>query len=411
MDGPAGLVFDVQANLYVSSRVTDEVLRYGPNSQAVFTVSLSSPVGMQVTVDFTTADGTATAGSDYVTTAGTLTFDPDVTERTMILPTIDDAFDESDETFVVDLTNASPSPGAALADNQGLGTILDNDTVGITVEPTSGLVTTEDGGTDTFTVVLDSQPTAKVTIAVSSSDTSEGAVGPASLSFDSTNWSTPQMVTVTGVDDAEQDGNVAYTIVLDPASSADPAYNGLDPTDVSVTNQDNDGQAYFFESTDVPKNIVDPHPKKGTPRPVTSVLTPTDSAIVDLVTVDATVIDAQWGDLTVTLAHPDGGSVELDYLGGNQWQVVDSTAFQGQALDRTWTLTIADMDSNGITGTLTAWSITVTPLTESAAASSQSTAATDMALLAWADPDSSEDEDIDPLATQAADEFALMLVE
>jgi subtilisin-like proprotein convertase family protein len=213
------------------------------------------------------------------------------------------------------------------------------------------------------------------------------------------------------VDDADEDGNVAYTIVLDSASSTDPNYNGLDPDDVSVTNQDNDGQAYFFESTDVPKSIVDPHPRKLTPRPVTSVLIPTASAIVDLATVDATIIDAQWDDLTVTLAHPGGGSVELDYLVGNQWQVVDSTAFQGQALDQTWTLTIEDNDRNGITGTLTAWSITVTPQAGEAAASSQSAAATDMALLAWAELDSSDDEDTDPLATQAADELALMLVE
>ena len=84
-------------------------------------------------------------------------------------------------------------------------------------------------------------------------------------------------------------------------------------------------------------------------------------------------------------------------------------AGRGQALDRTWTLTIVDGDRNGYTGTLTAWSITVTPLTGGAAASSQSAAAFDMALLAWADLDSSDDDN--PLATQAADELALMMME
>ena len=54
----------------------------------------------------------------------------------------------------------------------------DNDTAGITVSPTSGLTTTEAGGTATFTVVLTSQPTANVTIALSSSDTTEGTVSP-----------------------------------------------------------------------------------------------------------------------------------------------------------------------------------------------------------------------------------------
>ena len=54
---------------------------------------------------------------------------------------------------------------------------------GITVNPTSGLVTTENGGTAQFSVVLNSQPTADVTIGISSSDTSEGTPIHSSLTF------------------------------------------------------------------------------------------------------------------------------------------------------------------------------------------------------------------------------------
>ncbi len=97
------------------------------------------------------------------------------------------------------------------------------------VTPTSGLVTTEAGGKATFTVTLNTQPTADVTIPVSSSDTTEGTVSTASLTFTPANWNVPQTVIVTGVDDAIVDGDVAYTIVLGAATSADPAYNGLDP--------------------------------------------------------------------------------------------------------------------------------------------------------------------------------------
>src|SRR5690606_7057993 len=88
----------------------------------------------------------------------------------------------------------------------------DSDGAGISVNPTSGLITTEAGGTASFTVVLDTQPNADVVIGLSSSDTTEGTVAPASLTFTAANWSTPQTVTVTGVDDAIDDGNVAYTI-------------------------------------------------------------------------------------------------------------------------------------------------------------------------------------------------------
>ncbi len=79
---------------------------------------------------------------------------------------------------------------------------------GISVDPTSGLTTTEAGGTATFTVVLDTQPTSDVAVGLSSSDLTEGTVGPDSLTFTSGNWNVAQTVTVTGVDDAVADGDV-----------------------------------------------------------------------------------------------------------------------------------------------------------------------------------------------------------
>ena len=75
--------------------------------------------------------------------------------------------------------------------------------------------------------MLTTQPTADVTIALSSSDTTEGTVVPASLTFTSANWNVAQTVTVTGVDDVLDDGDVAYTIVTAAAISADANYNGV----------------------------------------------------------------------------------------------------------------------------------------------------------------------------------------
>ncbi len=109
---------------------------------------------------------------------------------------------------------------------------------GITVTPTSGLITTEAGGTATFTVVLDRYPKADVTLPLSSSDVSEGVVAPASLIFTQANWNQPRTITVTGMDDGVIDGDQGYTIVTGPAGSADPAYDGIDPPDVSVVNEE-----------------------------------------------------------------------------------------------------------------------------------------------------------------------------
>ena len=89
-------------------------------------------------------------------------------------------------------------------------------------------------------MVLNAAPSADVTIGLSSSNPGEGTVSPSSLTFTSTNWNVPQTVTVTGVDDQVDDGNVAYQIVTAAAVSIDSQYNGLNVDDVSVTNTDDD---------------------------------------------------------------------------------------------------------------------------------------------------------------------------
>jgi hypothetical protein len=111
---------------------------------------------------------------------------------------------------------------------------------GITVTPTSGLVTTEDGGTATFDVVLNTLPTAGVIIDLYSSDTTEGEISPASLTFNHEDGTTPQTVTVTGMDDIDADGDITYTIITEPAVSDDLDYGGLEVADVAVTNLDNE---------------------------------------------------------------------------------------------------------------------------------------------------------------------------
>src|SRR5439155_608502 len=119
-------------------------------------------------------------------------------------------------------------------------TNTDNDTAGIAVSPTSGLTTTEWGGTATFTVPHPTHFRANVTIGLSSSDLTEGTVAPASVTFTPASWNAAQTVTVTGVDDYAVDGAVAYTIVTAAATSTDGSYNGLNAADVAVTNLDDD---------------------------------------------------------------------------------------------------------------------------------------------------------------------------
>ncbi len=123
----------------------------------------------------------------------------------------------------------------------------------IAVNPTNGLETTELGGEDTFTVKLNTQPTANVSISLSSSDTTEGWVSDTSLTFTPDNWDRLQQVTVTGRDDPIVDGDQPFTIITGPASSTDSNYNGINPPDVSVTNIDAEPEINVKQGTmDIP---------------------------------------------------------------------------------------------------------------------------------------------------------------
>ncbi|MDT9223490.1 MAG: hypothetical protein P5683_07585, partial [Limnospira sp. PMC 1279.21] len=119
-----------------------------------------------------------------------------------------------------------------------------------TIQPLQGLETTEAGGTTEFTVVLDSEPTANVTLSIVSNDESEGTVAVNELVFNPENWETPQTVTITGVDDDIDDGDQEFTITVGPAISQDPAFSGLPAQTVSVTNIDDDTAGVSINPTD-----------------------------------------------------------------------------------------------------------------------------------------------------------------
>jgi sugar lactone lactonase YvrE len=100
------------------------VERFGHSSLVAFTVSLDAPSASPVTVNYTTANGSASAGNDYLASSGTLTFAPGQTTQTILVKTLDDEAAEPSETFTVTLSN---SVGAPIVDAQGVGTIQDDD--------------------------------------------------------------------------------------------------------------------------------------------------------------------------------------------------------------------------------------------------------------------------------------------
>lgn len=123
---------------------------------------------------------------------------------------------------------------------------------GITVvEIDSSTVTAEDGTTDTFTLVLDSPPTDDVVINLTSSDTNEATILPASVTFTSSNWSTLQTITVTGVNDALDDGDINYDINFSVSSATDTNYDSMAVASVAASNIDDDATFSFTDQSNV----------------------------------------------------------------------------------------------------------------------------------------------------------------
>ena len=146
---------------------------------------------------------------------------------------VDNKADAANKTVTV---SGVISSGSATAPSGVTLTITDDDTKGVTVDPTS--LTLVEGGTDgTYAVNLNSQPLADVTVTPKSSDMSSVAVSGA-LTFTSSNWSEAQTVTVTAVSDTDMD-NETVTIT-NAVAGDDTGYVGVTAASVSVSVRDDE---------------------------------------------------------------------------------------------------------------------------------------------------------------------------
>jgi Calx-beta domain len=120
-------------------------------TQATFVVALSGPASQSVSCSFATANGTATAGSDYIATSGALTFVPGEVEKPVVVLVNGDAVDEAQETYFLDISNVQ---NATVSSSRGNGFIVDDD--GPTVSINNVSVTEGNAGAKaaTFTLTL-----------------------------------------------------------------------------------------------------------------------------------------------------------------------------------------------------------------------------------------------------------------
>ncbi|MCA9047515.1 MAG: hypothetical protein KDA89_02230, partial [Planctomycetaceae bacterium] len=189
---------------------------------ASFAVTLNAAPTSNVTVNYATASGTATSGSDFTAKTGTLTFTPTgALTQQITVATTDDTAVESAETFTVTLSGAS---GATIGTASGTGTINDNDTAALPVLSIGNAAAVTEGGTSTFTVTLSAAPTANVTVnfATAGGTATSGSDFTAktgTLTFTPTGALT-QQITVVTTDDTAVESAETFTVTLSGASGA-----------------------------------------------------------------------------------------------------------------------------------------------------------------------------------------------
>ena len=317
-------------------------------------------------MDFALTDGTAINPTDYSTIdSSAFGFVPSSYSlqgdgawqavKTYAISVPDDDLDEDDETFTLTLeygdANTDHTPQVDTSGNscgtkcEVTVTITDDDTAGVTVSKTALTVTEQDTTGDSYTVVLDSQPTADVTITIGGHSGTDVTAAPSPLTFTPMNWATARTVTVTAADDID---TATDTVTLThTATSTDPDYDAV-AASVTVTVNDNDttNTAPTFPSSTAARS-VDENTAAG--QNVGAVLTATDS-------------DSD--TLTYTLEGTDAASFDLVTTTDPAAQLRTKTGVTyNHEAKSTYTVVVKADDGNGGTDTVTV-TITVTDVDE-----------------------------------------------
>ncbi len=353
---------------FTLSKTTASVAETGTTD--TFTVVLNSQPSANVTLTLSDNDSSEILySSSLVFSTGNWS-----TAQTVTLTGKDDSIVDGNQTTLLTLT---PSSGDGNYNSPTLSaqtvtvTTSDDDSAGFTLSKTTASVA-ETGTTDTFTVVLDSQPSANVTLTLSDNDSSE-VLYSSSLVFSTGNWSTAQTVTLTGKDDSIIDGNQTTLLTLTP-SSGDGNYNspGLAAQTVTVTTSDDDSASFTLSKTTA--SVAE----TGTTDTFTVVLNSQPSANVTLTLSDndssevlypSSVVfsTGNWSTAqTVTLTGKDDSIVD-----GNQTTLLtltpssaDSNYSSPGLSAQTVTVTTSDDDSAGFTLSKTTASVSETGTTD-----------------------------------------------
>ena len=194
------------------------------------TLTLSVAPEREVVIPIVRTNERNASDADYSPLPTRVTFASDETEQTLTFTPVDDAIDDDGERVRLALGAPLPRLVSRGATTAATVSITDNDTRGVTVRPTSLRI--DEGETGEYTVVLGSEPTGDVTVTIDAPTNTDITVDRPSLTFTSSNWSSPQRVEVSGsedTDDADDTGTITHAV-----SGGDYAGVRADPVSVTV---------------------------------------------------------------------------------------------------------------------------------------------------------------------------------
>jgi Calx-beta domain-containing protein len=215
----------------------------GASTTASFTIQVAPPprACCALQVGWSTAPGSANAPGDFTASSGTVTLSKAATSRVVTVPIVGDSTDESNETFVVNLTTLVGSPGQ-IGDAQGVGTITDNDAPP-TLSVNDVSVTEGNAGTTTATFTV-----------------STSAASGFALTFD---WATAAGTATAGTDFVSATGSrtiaagatsttIAVTVNGDSVSEANETFTVTLSNPVNATIADGSGQGTIVDDDPLP---------------------------------------------------------------------------------------------------------------------------------------------------------------
>ena len=269
------------------------------NTATNMTVTLSAAAGRDVTVDYATSNGTATAGADYTATNGTLTISAGNTTGTIPITVLQDAVYERDETVTMTLSSAS---NATISDATGTFTVTDDESAPtVTLATSATSIDENSGSTLTLTATLSGTTDADITVAL---DTSGSATEGTDYTDGSGNLddivisagATTGTVTFDPNDDSVYEGDETATIAINGVTGKTGVTENSTPQSATITISENESSP-------------------------TVTLTSSASSIAEnagsSLTLTATLSVATTADVTVALATSGTGTEGTDYTDGS----------------------------------------------------------------------------------------------